>query len=83
MMDLRSRSYYTAAITRFEAQRDEAIATLELYITSAVGIGDHSNLLDEIEKWTEALASADEKIGSLKRYFGGKKTAARKIAEGL
>ncbi len=71
MMDCRMRPYYQAAISRFEAQRDEAIATLELYFNNSVGIGEHSNLLDEVEKWIALLAEADERLDSLKKYFGG------------
>ena len=40
-----------AALSRYRAQRDEALAVLEVYLTDAVGIGEHSNLLDEITKW--------------------------------
>ncbi len=71
-MDCRNRPFYQAAISKFESQRDEAIATLDLYFTNAVGIGEHSNLLDEIEKWTATLAEAEERIESLKKHFGGR-----------
>ena len=61
--------FYRAAIKSFEAQREEAIATLELYFQHSVGIADHSQILDEIKKWTSKLAEAQENIKVLKEYF--------------
>ena len=34
-----------AALSQYEAQRDEALAVLEVYFNNSVGIGEHSNLL--------------------------------------
>ena len=61
--------FYRAAIKSFEAQREEAIATLELYFQHSVGIADHSNILEEIKNWTLKLAEAQENIKVLKEYF--------------
>ena len=62
-----------AALAYYEAQRAEAIASLELFLANPVGIGDHSNFLDEVKKWTEVLASAEENIKVLKQHFLKKK----------
>jgi hypothetical protein len=43
--------FYRAAIKSYEAQREEAIATLELYFQHSVGIADHSNIL-ATSTWT-------------------------------
>ena len=61
--------FYRAAIKSFEAQREEAIATLELYFQHSVGVADHSNILEEIKNWTSKLAEAQENIKVLKEYF--------------
>ncbi len=37
-----------AALSHYQAQKDEAIAVLEVYFENPVGIGEHSNLLQEI-----------------------------------
>lgn len=58
-----------AAISHYESQRDHAMATLNVYFNNAVGIGDHSNILDEIKKWTSALAEAEENLKVLKDNF--------------
>ena len=71
-MNLRSTPLFRAALARFEAQKEEALATIHIYLTNSVGIGEHSNLLDEIEKHTAILAEAEEKISTLKAHFGGR-----------
>ena len=43
-----------AALTNYEAQRDEALAVLEVYLNNSVGIGEHSGLIDEVKTWTES-----------------------------
>ena len=54
-----------AALSNYEAQRDEALAILEIYMTNPVGIGEHSNLLAEVLKWTQKLTEAEENISTL------------------
>ena len=70
-MHLKSKLLCQAALSRFEAQKQEALATIEIYLTNSVGIGEHSNLLDEVEKWTAVLADAEEKISVFTAHFGG------------
>ena len=61
--------FYTAAISHWKSQKDEALATLELYFNKAVAIGEHSKILDEIHIWTAKLSEANENLESLKVYF--------------
>ena len=63
-----------ATLSYYKAQRDEAIAILEVYLTKPVGIGEHSNLLTEITKWTQTLTEAEENIETLTRHFLGEKS---------
>jgi len=58
-----------AALSHYEAQRDEALAVLEVYFNNSVGIGEHSNLLKEIAEWTQKLTEAEENISILHKYF--------------
>ena len=60
---------YNAALSHWIAKKDEAIATLELYFNNSVGIGEHSAILDEINKWTNELSQADDNLQSLENYF--------------
>jgi hypothetical protein len=60
---------YKAAMGHFQARRDEAIATLEVYFNKSVGIGEHSELLAEITKWTERLSAANDSLEALRNDF--------------
>ena len=64
-----SNSMLQATIAYFEAQRLDAIATLNLYLHNAVGIGDHPNVIGEIKKLTRQLAEAEECIKTLQTNF--------------
>ena len=58
-----------AALSHHEAQRDEALAVLDVYFNKSVGIADHSNLLSEVLIWTQKLTEAEENISTLNSHF--------------
>ena len=58
-----------AALSHHEAQRDEALAVLDVYFNKSVGIADHSNLLSEVLTWTQKLTEAEENISTLNSHF--------------
>tara|TARA_Y100000593_G_scaffold47358_1_gene89791 strand:- start:530 stop:733 length:204 start_codon:yes stop_codon:yes gene_type:complete len=58
-----------AAIDHYQAQRTEALAHLDLLFNDAKMIGEHSDLLTEVKKWTEKLSQAEENLDSLKMNF--------------
>jgi hypothetical protein len=60
--------HYKAAVSHFRWKADAARATLDTYFNRAVGIGEHSNLSEEILKWTKVLAESEEAIDALKKY---------------
>jgi len=66
-----SEPFYKAALSYWEAQKREAIATLNLYFSNSVGIGEHSKILEEINAWTGKLSEAEENLINLKKYFPG------------
>ena len=55
---------------RYEAQIAEAEATLEIYLDHSVGIGEHPQHLDEMDKLFEKIATAKEKLEILEPYKG-------------
>jgi hypothetical protein len=59
----------TAAKRHYESRRDEAIANLEIYFTKAVGIGEHSDLQEEIRKWTDVLSNSTDGLEALEKHF--------------
>ena len=58
-----------AAIDSYQAQKTEALAHLDLLFNDATMIGEHTDLLTEVKKWTESLAQAEENLETLKRNF--------------
>jgi len=62
-------SLYGALMAHYEAQRAEARAILEVYFNNSVGIGEHSNILEEMKEWTAKLAAAEEAMTTLERNF--------------
>tara|TARA_B100001123_G_C14954347_1_gene885033 strand:- start:294 stop:548 length:255 start_codon:yes stop_codon:yes gene_type:complete len=61
--------FYSATVDHYKAKRSEALATLDLYFNNSVGIGEHSDLLDEVRKWTEVLDNANSVLETLYRDF--------------
>ena len=57
-----------AAFSHYQAQKDEAIAVLEVYFDNPVGIAEHSNLVREVVEWTQKLTDADENLETLSRF---------------
>ena len=53
---------------RYEAQILEADATLKIYLENSVGIGEHPQHIDEIDKLMEKIAAAEEKIRVLQQF---------------
>ena len=44
-------------------------AHLEILFNYSVGIGEHTNLLDEVKRWTKELAEAEEGLATLEENF--------------
>ena len=53
---------------RYNAQISEAEATLKIYFENSVGIGEHPQHLDEIDKLIEKIANAEEKLQTLQNF---------------
>ena len=58
-----------AARAKYQAEILECVATLEIYFTNAVAIGEHPDLLAEVDKYVELLESASGKLEALNKYF--------------
>ena len=53
---------------RYEAQLAEADATLKIYFENSVGIGEHPQHVDEVDKLITKVAEAEEKLRVLRQY---------------
>ena len=57
-----------ALMSRYQAEKDEALATLEVYYNNAAGIGEHPQVVEEMAKMVEKLANAEDCIEVLNKY---------------
>ena len=53
---------------KYEAQITAADVTIKIYLESSVGIGEHPQHLDELDKLIEIIANAQEKLEVLKSF---------------
>tara|TARA_R100000541_G_C1844638_1_gene76522 strand:- start:323 stop:559 length:237 start_codon:yes stop_codon:yes gene_type:complete len=60
---------YDALKAQFEAKKQKALATLTIYLTNPVGIGEHPQHIDEMVKLAEQLAEADDVVKTLEKTF--------------
>jgi|TARA_B110000908_G_scaffold148180_1_gene180477 hypothetical protein len=54
---------------RYEAQRLEALATLEVYVHNAVGIGEHPQVIEEMDILVKSLTEATDCLETLNNTF--------------
>jgi methylaspartate ammonia-lyase len=66
---------YDALKAQFVAQKQKALATLTIYLTNPVGIGEHPQHIDEMMTLTRSLAEAEDCIQTLENTFEVKSTA--------
>ena len=57
-----------ALAKRYEAQIAESEETLEIYLDHSVGIGEHPQHIDEVDKLIEKIATAEEKLTVLQQF---------------
>ena len=51
-----------ALVKRYEAQIAEAEATIEIYLNNSVGIGEHPQHIEELDKLFGKIAEAEDKL---------------------
>ena len=62
------RSILDALRARYEAEIAEADATANIYLENSVGIGEHPQHIEEVDKLIEKIANAKEKIDVLEEF---------------
>lgn len=56
---------YSALIKKYEAEIAEAEAEILIYLSNPVGIGEHPQHIEEMDKFVEKLANAKDKLETL------------------
>ena len=60
---------YEALKVRYEADIMEAKANLEKYLDNKVGVAEHPNIVESADTLVEQLASAEDKLRTLKQNY--------------
>ena len=56
---------------KYEAQISAAHATINIYLNSSVGIGEHPQHIDELDKQLQIIVDAEEKLNILEDFGDG------------
>ena len=54
---------------KYEAEIADAYASALVYFNSSVGIGEHPQFIDELDKLINKISNADENLKTLNKYF--------------
>ena len=57
-----------ALYDKYEADISAAHATINIYLNSSVGIGEHPQHIDELDKLVTKIAEAEEKLQILQQF---------------
>ena len=53
---------------KYQAQISEADATIKIYLDNSVGIGEHPQHIEEIDKQLQKIVDAQEKLKELQAF---------------
>ena len=62
------RAILNALRAKYEAEIAEADATANIYLDNSVGIGEHTQHIDEVDKQIKKIESAKEKLNILDEF---------------
>ena len=69
MSNMMAEQLVRATLAKFEADKQEAIAVIELYLNNPTGVAEHSGIVNEITTAILKLADAEEAIAAIERNF--------------
>ena len=58
--------FIDALVKKYEAEIAESKATLTIYLTNSVGIGEHPQHIEEMDKLIAKIADAEDKLKTIK-----------------
>ena len=64
------RTHLVKALARkYEAEIEQAKATMEIYLDNSVGIGEHPQHIEEMDKLLTKISNAQENLDTLEKHF--------------
>ena len=67
-MEMLRRALLQALEDKYNAQISEADATIKIYLDNSVGIGEHPQHLEEIDKLLQKIVDAQEKLKEIQHF---------------
>jgi hypothetical protein len=61
--------FYQALISHYESKVNEALATLDLYFNKSVGVGEHPDIFEILDKYVGMLDENKSKLETLRTLF--------------
>ena len=62
-------NFIKAMIKKYEAEIDVAKATIEVYLDKPVGIGEHPQFADEIDKQLGIIGCASDELRVINKHY--------------
>jgi hypothetical protein len=64
-----SNPLYKALIKQYESEIATAVATSIVFFDNPAGVGEHPNIVEELDKQISIIASAEDKLQALNKHF--------------
>ena len=64
-----SNQIVKALISHFRASRDQAVAQLNVYVNSPVGVADHPNIVEDCTVLVKQVTEAEDCLRTLNNLF--------------
>ncbi len=61
--------YVKALESKYQAKIDEGIATIDLYMTRAAGVGEHPDILSVLDEYVSMVETNTAKLNLIKSVF--------------
>jgi hypothetical protein len=59
-----------ALLSKYKAQIDDATAKISVYLHNPVGIGEHPQFTEELDKLINIVSTAEENIETIHKHLG-------------
>jgi len=73
-----SKKHINGILTQYIGRKEEIVADLSVYLERPVGVGEHSDIGQEIRTKIEEIDRLDSLIETISKYFGNDSTTNKK-----
>ena len=68
-MSLIGKELYKSLVKRYQSEIQSNKTSMLIYFNNSVGIGEHPQHIEEMDKWIEQMASAQDKLDILEKEY--------------